>query len=141
MIFQPSVCSSHSHVLCVSYSFLKRKNQFKNQFKLRHVFIRFYLTNLPPTALLPSNFPVLPELSHPSPPIAPIRPRQFTCFISPHPTPPTAPLHAPLALAQSTSCSPTLLHPPHSSQFTPSHPEPSHLKTFNLITSCVRLKR
>ena len=67
MIFQPSVCSSHSHVLCVSYSFLKGENQYKNQFKLRHVFISFYLTNFPPTALLPSNFPrvawTLPPLS------------------------------------------------------------------------------
>ena len=53
-----------------------------------------------------------------------------------HPTPLHQPhLYTPLALAQSTSCSPTLLHPPHSSQFTPSHPEPSNLQFDHIMCS------
>ena len=88
MILRPSVCSSHSHVLCVSYSFLKRKNQFKNQFKLRHVFIRFYLTNFPPTALLK-----LPSCCLNSP--TPLLPSHQFALVSSHVLSHPTPLHQP----------------------------------------------
>ena len=133
MIFQPSVCSFHSHVLCVLQFPEKEKNKFKNQYKLRHVFTPFYLTTFRSTALFLSNFPrvawTLSSLS--------THRTKSPSSHTPHPTPPIAPLHTPLALLKPPYAVPLLsTHPTHHNS---PHPTPTRLilePLTDLITSC-----
>ena len=133
MIFQPSVCSSHSHVLWVLQFPEKEKNKFKNQYKLRHVFMPFYLTTFRSTAVFLSNFPrvawTLSSLS--------THRTKSPSSHTPHPTPPIAPLHTPLALLKPPHAVPLLsTHPTHHNS---PHPTPSRLilePLTDLIISC-----
>ena len=133
MIFQPSVCSFHSHVLCVLQFPEKEKNKFKNQYKLRHVFTPFYLTTFRSTALFLSNFPrvawTLSSLS--------THRTKSPSSHTPHHTPPIAPLHTPLALLKPPYTVPLLsTHPTHHNS---PHPTPTRLilePLTDLITSC-----
>ena len=133
MIFQPSVCSFHSHVLCVLQFPEKEKNKFKNQYKLRHFFMPFYLTTFRSTSLFLSNFPrvawTLSSLS--------THRTKSPSSHTPHPTPPIAPLHTPLALLKPPYTVPLLsTHPTHHNS---PHPTSTRLilePLTDLITSC-----